>query len=53
MITYKWQKGIYSLEDLMILVKFKKLTPKQFFEITRFNYEGLLENRTKKKGCTN
>lgn len=26
LITYKWNQGIYSLEDLMILVKYKKMT---------------------------
>lgn len=52
-ITYKYKEGNYSLEDLMILVQFERLTPEQFFEITRFNYEGLLRSRDTEKGeCT-
>ena len=42
-ITYKWNEGIYSLEDLVILVKYKKLTEDQFFEITRFNYAAVVQ----------
>lgn len=38
LITYKWEQGIYSLEDLVVLVKYKQITPQQFFDITRFNY---------------
>lgn len=48
-ITYKWNSGVYSLEDLIILVKYNKLTQKQFFEITRINYEGLLKIKTKEE----
>lgn len=39
LITYKWHEGVYSLEDLLILVKYKKLTPDEFFDLTRFNYD--------------
>ena len=38
LITYKWDEGIYSIQDMLILVKYKKITPEQFFEITRYNY---------------
>ena len=37
--TYKWEEGVYSLQDMVILVKYKQLTPEQFFEITRYNYD--------------
>ena len=38
LITYKWNQGLYSLNDLVILVKYKQLTPEQFFKITRYDY---------------
>ena len=41
LVTYKWDQGVYSLEDMLILVKYKKLTPDQFFEITRYNYDAI------------
>ena len=43
MVTYKWEQGVYSLEDLIILVKFNEITPEQFHEITGFNYAGIVE----------
>ena len=52
LITYKWHEGVYSLEDLLILVKYKKLTPDEFFDLTRLNYEGLLKIKTEKGECT-
>lgn len=36
--TYKWKQGVYSLEDMIILVKYNNLTPDEFFEITRLDY---------------
>ena len=39
MVTYKWGEGIYSLKDMLILVKYKLISPKQFFDITRYNYD--------------
>ena len=38
LITYKWEQGVYSLEDLVVLVKYNVITPEQFFDITRFDY---------------
>ena len=43
LITYKWNQGVYSLQDLLILVKYKNITPKQFFEITRFSYDSIIK----------
>lgn len=43
LITYKWNEGIYSLEDLKILVKYKKLSQEQFFEITRIKYAAIAQ----------
>lgn len=39
MIVYKWDQGVYSLEDMTILVKYHQMSPEQFFEITRYNYD--------------
>lgn len=47
LITYKWEEGIYSLDDMLILVEYKKITPQQFFEITRFNYDAIKEQKNK------
>lgn len=48
-INYKWNNGVYSLKDLIILVEYKKITQEQFFEITRINYKGLLERKLKEE----
>lgn len=48
-INYKWNNGVYSLKDLIILVEYKKITQKQFFEITRINYKGLIERKLKEE----
>lgn len=49
LITYKWEQGIYSLEDLIILVKYKQITPEQFFEITRYNYAAVAQEMEKSR----
>lgn len=43
MLTYKWEGGIYSLQDIVILVKYKQITPEKFFEITRYNYAAVVQ----------
>ena len=40
-IQYKWQHGIYELKDMIQFVENKILSKQQFFEITRFNYDGV------------
>lgn len=47
LITYKWEGGVYDLEDLYILTKYHQLTPKEFFDITRYDYEVI---RKRKEG---
>lgn len=37
-IIYKWNQGVYSLEDMKVLVRYNKLTPDKFFDITRIKY---------------
>ncbi len=46
-ITYKWDHGVYSLEDLIILVKYNQITPEEFFEITRYNYAAAAQEMEK------
>lgn len=43
MIVYKWDQGVYSLEDMTILVKYHQMSPEQFFEITRYNYDAAVQ----------
>lgn len=38
LIAYKWESGVYDLEDLIKLVENEELTADEFFEITRLNY---------------
>lgn len=41
LIKYKWQHGIYKIKDMIEFVNHKTLTKQQFFEITRYSYDGL------------
>ena len=45
LIEYKWEQGVYNLKDMIKLVDNKEITKKQFFQITRYNYDGVLETR--------
>jgi hypothetical protein len=42
MIKYKWENGIYDLTHMINLVIFEEISKEQFFEITRFNYDGVI-----------
>ena len=42
-VTYKWESGVYSLSDMVLLVKYKQITPQQFKSITRFDYNAIKE----------
>ena len=39
MEVYKIKDGLYSLEDLKILVKYKQITKQDFTKITGYRYE--------------
>ena len=43
-IMYKWECGVYNLQDLINLVKNNQITPQDFFKITRFNYVAIQKN---------
>lgn len=49
-IKYQYTLGVYSLNDLIKLVKEKQITEKDFFEITRKYYWAVL--KTQKMGDT-
>lgn len=40
-IQYKWQHGVYGLKQMMQKVETGIITKEQFFEITRFCYDGV------------
>ena len=42
-IKFKYEQGVYDLQDLLLLVEYKDITKQEFFEITRFKYESLVE----------
>ena len=44
---YKWDNGIYKIEDVIKAVEEKKITKQDFLQITRYNYDGFKENKSK------
>lgn len=42
-IKYKWEHGAYNLEDMIELVKKENITKEDFFTITRYYYDKILE----------
>ena len=45
LIRYKWQQGVYDVEDMIDLVCKKIITKDQFFNITRYNFDGIVQVR--------
>lgn len=43
LIEYKWNHGVYELKDMIELVKNQRLTKQEFFDITRYNYDGVIK----------
>lgn len=41
LILYKWEQGIYELKDMIRLVQQKIISKEEFFEITRYNFDGV------------
>lgn len=46
LIRYKWESGVYRLKEMIELVKKEKITQQQFFDITRYNYNGVVKEST-------
>lgn len=44
-LQYKWDTGVYGLKELSELVQLKEITEKDFFEITRYNYKSIQEEK--------
>lgn len=44
LIKRKWEAGVYTLQYLGYLVKKGILTKDDFFEITRYNYDGVKDS---------
>lgn len=44
-INYKYQHGVYSIQNIIELVKQKVLTEEEFKDITSYNYKGYIEQK--------
>ena len=42
-IQYKWKCGIYQLKDMVELVRNQTINQEIFFDITRFNFDGIVK----------
>lgn len=50
LIKYKWESGVYTLKEMIQLVKQQELSQQQFFDITRYNYDNIKQsNKALKK----
>lgn len=45
LISYKYDLGVLTLKDMVELVENGFLTKEKFFEITRYNFDGVTETR--------
>ena len=41
LIKYKWQTGVYKIQDMLKLVDDETISKQDFFKITRYNYNGI------------
>ena len=44
-IKHKWDCRVYTLDEMIDLVKKGNITKKEFFDITRYNYDGVMKNK--------
>lgn len=49
LIRYKWDHGIYKIEDIIKAVEQGKITKQDFLQITSYNYDGFNKNKNKIK----
>ena len=47
LIKYKWQTGVYKIQDMLKLVDNETISKQDFFKITRYNYDGIKNIRIK------
>ena len=45
-IQWKYDRGIYSLRQVLDMVSALKITKEQFHSITSYNYDGLKKTRS-------
>ena len=46
LIKYKWDTGVYDLKRMVRLVLNNKISEKQFFNITRYNFKSVKEKQS-------
>lgn len=44
LIQYKYHNGVYDLKDMIKLVEKQIISKQQFFEVTRYNFDGVIKN---------
>lgn len=44
LIKYKWESGVYTLKEMIQLVKQQELSQQQFFDITRYDYNNIKQS---------
>ena len=44
-IQYKWKVGVYDLKDMIKMVKDGIIDKDEFFDITRYNFNGVTEDQ--------
>lgn len=44
LIIYKWEHRVYDLKDMAKLVQDNVITKNDFFDITRYNYDGVADS---------
>lgn len=45
LIKYKWQHGIYKIEEMLQFVKTNQITIEEFEDITSLSYKGIKKER--------
>ncbi len=48
-IIYKWEHRVYDLRDMAKLVQNNIITKEEFFDITRYNFDGIAKKYLKKR----
>lgn len=44
LIIYKWEHRVYDLKDMVKLVQNNVITKDDFFDITRYSYDGVTDS---------
>lgn len=49
LLDWLYQSGIYTAEEMMEYVRMGNITKEQFHDITRYDYDGLMESILKRE----